>query len=88
MNQDGIPLPRGPLMLNPTSLFSAFHKEVIARQPEQFKISCLRQIKSIFPNNEIVNPFWAGFGNRLTDVKSYRAINIDDRRIFIIIWDS
>lgn len=84
VNQDGIPLPRGPVMLNPTSLFSAFHKEVIARKPEEFKISCLQGIKNIFPNSQKSNPFWAGFGNRLTDVKSYRALSIDDRRIFII----
>ena len=84
VNQDGIPLPRGPVMLNPTSLFAAFHKEVIARKPEEFKISCLQGIKNIFPNSQKSNPFWAGFGNRLTDVKSYRALSIDDRRIFII----
>ena len=82
VRQDGIPLPRGAVMLNPTSLFNAFHKEVIARAPEEFKISCLQGIKDIFPKNR--NPFWAGFGNRITDVKSYRNVEIDDKRIYIV----
>lgn len=71
-------------MLNPTSLFMAFHKEVIAREPEKFKISCLQGIKNIFPNSESKNPFWAGFGNRATDVKSYREVGIDHEHIFVI----
>ena len=82
VRQDGIPLPRGAVMLNPTSLFNAFHKEVIARQPEEFKICCLQGIRKIFP--EGINPFWAGFGNRLTDVKSYREVEISDKRIYIV----
>ena len=83
--QDGVSLPSGPVMLNPTSLFNAFHKEVIVRRPEEFKISCLRGIRQVFADSdEKVNPFWAGFGNRPTDVKSYRNVGITDRRIYIV----
>lgn len=84
VKQNGLTLPRGPVMLNPTSLFMAFHKEVIAREPEKFKISCLQGIKNIFPHSQKLNPFWAGFGNRHTDVKSYREVGIDHERIFVI----
>ena len=81
--QDGVSLPSGPVMLNPTSLFNAFHKEVIVRRPEEFKISCLHGIRQVFAAlDEKVNPFWAGFGNRPTDVKSYRNVGITDRRIY------
>jgi phosphatidate phosphatase LPIN len=52
----------GPLLLNPTSLISAFHREVIERKPEQFKIECLSDIRSLFQNK---NPFYAGYGNRI-----------------------
>ncbi|CBY20543.1 unnamed protein product [Oikopleura dioica] len=83
--QDGVSLPSGPVMLNPTSLFNAFHKEVIVRRPEEFKISCLHGIRQVFADSdEKVNPFWAGFGNRPTDVKSYRNVGITDRRIYIV----
>lgn len=38
-----------------------FSREVIAKKPEDFKIECLKNIVSLFPNQ---NPFYAGFGNR------------------------
>ena len=59
--QGEIPLPDGPLLLSPTSLISAFHREVIEKKPEEFKISCLKDIQALFPTN----PFCAGFGNKI-----------------------
>lgn len=59
--QGEIPLPDGPLLLSPTSLISAFHREVIEKKPEEFKISCLKDIQALFPEN----PFCAGFGNKI-----------------------
>lgn len=59
--QGHIPLPDGPLLLSPTSLISAFHREVIEKKPEEFKISCLKDIQALFPSN----PFVAGFGNKI-----------------------
>ena len=83
INQDGFTLPEGPLLVTPTSLFVAFQKEVIERKPEEFKISCLNDIKSLFPmtNNE---PFYAGYGNKITDVTAYKAVGIPVPRIFTI----
>lgn len=37
---------------------------------------------SLFPPDS--KPFYAGFGNRLTDVLSYRAVSIETQRIFTI----
>ena len=37
--------------------------EVIIRKPEEFKIKCLKDIESLFP--ETIKPFYAGFGNRI-----------------------
>lgn len=37
---------------------------------------------SLFPADS--KPFYAGFGNRLTDVLSYRAVSIETQRIFTI----
>lgn len=62
IRQGDVQLPDGPLLLNPTSLISAFHREVIERKPEQFKIECLSDIKSLFSDK---NPFYAGYGNRI-----------------------
>ncbi|KAF2349469.1 Lipin middle domain, partial [Trinorchestia longiramus] len=61
--QEDVTLPDGPLLLNPTSLLQAFHREVIERKPEEFKISCLRDIQALFPKTG--NPFYAGYGNRV-----------------------
>ena len=36
--QGDVTLPDGPLFLNPESLIHAFRKEVIDRNPEEFKI--------------------------------------------------
>lgn len=78
--QGDVKLPDGPLLLNPTSLISAFHREVIERKPEQFKIACLSDIQALFPQN----PFYAGYGNRINDVWAYRAVGIPIMRIFTI----
>ena len=45
--------------------FTSFtvRREVIEKKPEEFKISCLRDIQSLFPTNR--NPFYAGFGNKV-----------------------
>jgi phosphatidate phosphatase LPIN len=62
IRQGDVKLPDGPLLLNPTSLMSALHREVIEKKPEQFKIACLSDIKELFPEK---NPFYAGYGNRI-----------------------
>lgn len=54
-------MPDGPILLNPTSTMKAFHREVIKRQSELFKIESLNAIKDLFPEN----PFYAGYGNRI-----------------------
>ncbi|XP_032589821.1 phosphatidate phosphatase LPIN3 isoform X4 [Drosophila grimshawi] len=81
IRQGNVRLPDGPLLLNPTSLISAFHREVIEKKPEQFKIACLSDIRDLFPEKE---PFYAGYGNRINDVWAYRAVGIPIMRIFTI----
>lgn len=56
-------MPDGPLLLNPTSLIRAFHREVIEKKPEEFKIQCLSDIMALFPDD--YKPFYAGYGNRV-----------------------
>ncbi|XP_075441387.1 phosphatidate phosphatase LPIN2 isoform X5 [Ascaphus truei] len=82
VNDRGTILPRGPLMLSPSSLFSAFHREVIEKKPERFKIECLNDIKNLFAPYK--QPFYAAFGNRPNDVFAYVQVGVPDCRIFTV----
>jgi len=59
----------------------SFSREVIERKPHIFKIETLTNIRNLFPQN---TPFYAGFGNRDTDKRSYSAVEIPENKIFII----
>lgn len=80
--QDSYRLPKGPVILSPDRTIAALRREVYLRKPEVFKMACLRDIYNLFGQN--TNPFYAGFGNRLTDALSYRSVNIPSTRIFTI----
>ncbi|KAG0212991.1 hypothetical protein BGX28_005232 [Mortierella sp. GBA30] len=81
VEQNNYQLPDGPVIMSPDRLMTAFHREVIMRKPEEFKMSCLRDIRRLFGDR---NPFYAGFGNRITDALSYRSVNVPSSRIFTI----
>ncbi len=70
--QDQYQLPEGPVLLSPDRLIQAFTREVIQRKPQEFKIQCLKDVKKLF--SEVGTPFYAGFGNRITDAMSYRSV--------------
>lgn len=53
------------------------------RKPEVFKMACLRDIQRLF-GGPTHNPFYAGFGNRITDALSYRSVSVPSSRIFTI----
>lgn len=82
INQMGYVLPEGPVIMSPDRLMTSLHREVIMRKPEIFKMACLRDIKRLFGPNR--SPFYAGFGNRITDALSYRAVDVPSSRIFTI----
>uniref|UniRef100_A0A8C9TWP6 phosphatidate phosphatase n=1 Tax=Scleropages formosus TaxID=113540 RepID=A0A8C9TWP6_SCLFO len=82
VTERGAMLPKGPVLLSPSSLFSALHREVIEKKPEKFKIECLTDIKNLFyPNTE---PFYAAFGNRATDAYTYKEVGVSLNRIFTV----
>ncbi|TRY88471.1 hypothetical protein DNTS_005153 [Danionella cerebrum] len=82
VNERGTMLPQGPVLLSPSSLFSALHREVIEKRPEKFKVACLTDIRNLFlPNTD---PFYAAFGNRDTDVFSYKEVGVHLNRIFTV----
>lgn len=81
LKQDGDTfLPKGPVFMSPDRLFWAFNREIIRRKPEEFKTACLNDIARIFP----LNPFYAGFGNRKTDLVAYQGAGVPPGRVFII----
>lgn len=79
--QDKYQLPDGPVIMSPDRLFTSLHREVIMRKPEVFKMACLRDVQRLFGGRD---PFYAGFGNRITDARSYRSVNVPTSRIFTI----
>lgn len=80
--QENYKLPKGPVIMSPDRTIAALRREIYLRKPEVFKMACLRDIQSLFKGRK--NPFYAGFGNRLTDALSYRSVNIPSTRIFTI----
>ena len=84
ISQDGgYRLPKGAVIMSPDRTIAALRREVYLRKPEVFKMACLRDILSLFaPHRK--TPFYAGFGNRLTDALSYRSANVPSTRIFTI----
>ena len=88
VRQGEVCLPDGPVFLNPDSLIHALKREVgvyawlfisnffpqvIDKNPEEFKIRCLMDIRRCFEGRNTVaeqsvaerkNPFFAGYGNR------------------------
>ncbi|XP_010213747.1 PREDICTED: phosphatidate phosphatase LPIN3 [Tinamus guttatus] len=81
VNEQGCALPRGPILLAPSSLFSAFHREVIEKKPEMFKIACLMDIRNLFAPQQ---PFFAAFGNRVNDVYAYKQVGLLESHIFTV----
>lgn len=82
VSQEGFKLPKGPVIMSPDRTIAALRREIYLRKPEVFKMACLRDILSLFPHGR--KPFYAGFGNRLTDALSYRSVHIPSTRIFTI----
>ncbi len=75
-------MPDGPVIMSPDRMIRSLKREVILKKPQMFKIAALKNIRSLFPEEEI--PFVGGFGNRDTDAISYRAVGVDLEKIFII----
>eukprot|EP00038_Savillea_parva_P031239 m.84108 g.84108 ORF g.84108 m.84108 type:complete len:894 (-) comp9580_c0_seq2:177-2858(-) len=86
----GVKLPRGPIMFSPDNFLASIHREVIARNPQEFKIACLKSIADLFPRKygadgqRLPRPFVAGFGNRHTDEEAYAAVDVPPDRVFTI----
>jgi phosphatidate phosphatase LPIN len=70
--------------MSPDRTMAALRREIYLRKPEVFKMACLRDIMNLFQKPQGQTPFYAGFGNRLTDALSYRSVNIPSTRIFTI----
>lgn len=81
VKQDEYTLPEGPILLSPTSLMRSFHNEVILKVSDRFKTACLRDVLHLFPKG---SSYYAGFGNRTTDINAYQQVGVRSPRIFII----
>lgn len=81
LNQNQKLMPPGPLIVNPVNFLNAFQVEIIDKTPDEFKISFLNEVKFLFDG---INPFYAGFGDKITDVNTYASIGIKKSLIFIV----
>ena len=88
IDQDGYKLPPGPVILSPDRTIAALRREVIMRKPEIFKMACLRDLAKLYNLEDDMTPFYAGFGNRITDGLSYRSVGVPSTKIFTINKDS
>ncbi|KAL5111538.1 Phosphatidate phosphatase LPIN3 [Taenia crassiceps] len=86
LEQDNEKLPAGPIILSPNSLLTTIQMEIIQKRPQVLKISNLKRLGELFrhQNPKAPCPFYAGFGNRVSDMETYRAIGIPDSHIFIV----
>lgn len=66
-------------------MYASF-REIIQKRPQVLKIANLKRLGDLFreADPDAPNPFYAGFGNRVTDIETYRAVGIPDSRIFIV----
>ena len=84
LEEGGVAMPPGPVLLQIDSVVGALKTEVIKGQPELNKIVALSKIRGLFPSN----PFVAGFGNTEWDILAYKALSIDPDMIFHVMEDS
>eukprot|EP00210_Caulerpa_lentillifera_P006826 g6525.t1 len=82
LEQERVRMPVGPVIISPHGLLPSLYREMILRRPHDFKIGCLQDVRVLFPDHW--NPFYAGFGNRETDVISYEKSGVPPSRIFTI----
>ncbi|BHF60769.1 Lipin-3 [Sparganum proliferum] len=83
--QENEGLPPGPIILSPNSVIKTIDMEMIKKRPQVLKIKNLKRILRLFQReDDTVNPFIAGFGNRVSDEDTYRAVGIPDAHIFIV----
>ncbi|PHH83443.1 hypothetical protein CDD82_759 [Ophiocordyceps australis] len=80
--QDRFRMPPGPTILSPDRTMAALRREIYLRKPHIFKMATLRDISNLYGPGR--RPFYAGFGNRLTDQISYRTVHVPRNRIFTI----
>lgn len=59
----------------------SLHNEVILKVSDRFKTACLRDVLYLFPPG---SAYYAGFGNRPTDINAYQQVGVRSPRIFII----
>ncbi|KAJ4271589.1 lipin Ned1 [Fusarium torreyae] len=80
--QEGYKMPPGPTILSPDRTMAALRREIYLRKPHIFKMATLRDIRNLYGPDR--TPFYAGYGNRLTDQISYRTVDVPRNRIFTI----
>lgn len=82
LEENGVKLPEGPVIMDPDGVFSSFRKGIIHRTNYYIKILSLIELNNLF-NDENIH-FYAGFGNKEGDAIAYRYLKIPLHNIYII----
>ncbi|DAZ94867.1 TPA: hypothetical protein N0F65_008169 [Lagenidium giganteum] len=73
-------LPRGPVLLSPTSLLAIDGNEV--NDSREFKVAALNGIRALFPTD--VNPFYAAFGKTYADSVVFTQVGVFPGKVFLV----
>ena len=80
IQQNGLFLPRGPVILFPGRLVAAIYREIILGA-EEYKIAVLSELERTLEPRCIV----AGFRNKFSDRFAYEQIGIDPGKYLLLI---
>lgn len=82
LEENGVKLPEGPVIMDPDGVFSSFRKGIIHRTNYYIKILNLIELNNLFSDENL--HFYAGFGNKEGDAIAYRYLKIPLHNIYII----
>lgn len=83
--ENGFPLPAGPVFANKEDIVAAAYRELIAKAGGEFKSLTLINILNVFSlSGAESNPFVFGIGNKETDILAYRMAGISSARAFMV----
>uniref|UniRef100_K3WBX2 phosphatidate phosphatase n=1 Tax=Globisporangium ultimum (strain ATCC 200006 / CBS 805.95 / DAOM BR144) TaxID=431595 RepID=K3WBX2_GLOUD len=80
LDDTGLALPNGPVLLAPDRLLATNSNEMI--DSRDFKVAALNGIRALFPSD--VNPFYAAFGRTFADSVIFTQVGVFPGKVFLV----